>query len=129
MLEWDFMLYFTSQLTAAHAETFRWDQDHSPGEYIVKKLRLLRMAIVTNSDDIVEELHRGLVGAPSLHLYLDKYVTEGGNSVSEYRRTVSCLQDAARHEGDASSAQPHPSTRRPPFRETAKGHTQFSDTR
>jgi len=106
MLERDFMPYLTSRLSAACAETFRWDQGRTPGEYIAKKLRLLRMANVTNSDDIVDELHRGFVGAPSLHLHLEKYVTEGGNSVSEYRRAVGCLQDSARYEGNLPFAQP-----------------------
>ena len=106
ILERDFMLYLASRLSAACAETFRWDQGRTPGEYIAKKLRLLRMANVTNSDDIVEELHSGFVRAPSLYLHLDKYVTEGGNSVSEYRRAVGCLQDSARYEGNLPFAQP-----------------------
>jgi len=87
------------------------------------------MANITDEDDIVEELHRGLVRAPSLNQHLDKYVTKGGNSVSEYRRAVGRLQDSARCEGDMPSALPRPSTRHPPFRESTRGRTHFSDAR
>jgi len=130
LLEQDFMPYLASQLSTARAETFRWNQGRTPTEYVAKKLRLLRMANVTNEDEIVEELHRGLVDAPNLHLHLDKYVTEAGNSVSEYRRAVARLQDSARHEGTIPSPQPCSSTRRPFFRETGnRPRTQFSDMR
>ena len=87
------------------------------------------MANITDDDDIVEELHSGLVGAPSLHLHLAKYVTEGGNSVSEYRRAVGRLQDSARCEGDMPSALPPPSRHRPPFRKSTRGRAYFSDAR
>ena len=123
------MPYLATRLAPARAETFRWNLGRTPAEYIAKKLRLLCMANITDEDDIVEELHCRLVGAPSLHLHLDKYVTEGGNTVSEYRRTVSRLQDSARREGDIPSALPCPSTRRPPFRESTSGRAHFSDAR
>jgi len=93
------MPYLATRLSVVRAETFHWNQGRTPAEYIAKKLCLLRMANITDEDDIIEELHRGLVGAPSLHQHLDKYVTEGGNSVSEYRRAVGRLQDSARREG------------------------------
>jgi len=118
LLERDFMPYLASRLSEAHAETFRWNQGRTPAEYVAKKLPLLRKANITNEDDIVEELHQGLVEAPNLHLHLDKYVTEGGNSVSEYQRAVARLQDSAKREGTIASPQPRSSTRRPFFRET-----------
>ena len=54
------------------------------------------MADITNEDDIVEELHRGFISAPNLHLHLDKYVAARGNSVAEYWSAVGRLQDSAR---------------------------------
>jgi len=130
LLERDFMPYLAARQSTARAETFHWNQGRTPAEYVAKKLRLLRMANVTNEDEIVEELHQGLVDAPNLHLHLDKYVTEGGNSVSEYQRTVARLQDSARREGTIPSPEPRSRTRRPFFRETGtRPRTQFSDMR
>jgi len=129
LLERDFMPYLAFRLSVARAETFRWNQGRTPAEYVAKKLRLLRMANITNEDDIVEELHRGLVDPPNLHLHLDKYVTEDGNSISEYRRAVARLQDSAKCEGTIQSPQPRSSTRHPFFRETNRPRTQFSDMR
>jgi len=96
MLERNFMPYLASRLSAARAETFHWNQGRTPAEYVAKKLRLLRMANITNNDDVVEELHRGFISTPNLHLHLDKYVSKRGNSVAEYRRAVGRLQDSAR---------------------------------
>jgi len=118
ILERDFMPYLATRLSAARAETFRWNQGRTPAEYIAKKLRLLRMANIVNDDEVVEELHRGFAAAPNLHLHLDKYVAEVGNSVSEYRRAVVRLQDSARCDGDAAP-QPRIGTCRPPFRESS----------
>ena len=118
ILECDFMPYLASRLSTARAEAFRWNQGRTPAEYVAKKLCLLRMANVVQDDEVVEELHRGFSAAPNLHLHLDKYVSEVGNSVSEYRRTVVRLQDSARRDGDAAP-QPRIGTRRPPFRESA----------
>jgi len=129
LLQRDFMPYLVSRLSVARAETFRWNQGCTPTEYVAKKLRLLHMANITNEDDIVEELHRGLVDTPNLHLHLDKYVTEGGNSVSEYWHAVARMQDSAKHEGTIQSPQPRSSMRRPCFRETNRPRTQFSDMR
>jgi len=129
LLERDFMPYLTSRLSVARAETFCWNQGRTSAEYVAKKLRLLRMANITNEDEIVEELHQGLVEAPNLHLHLDKYVTKGGNSVSEYRRAVARLQGSAKREATIASPQPRSSTRCPFFRETNRPRTQFSDMR
>jgi len=79
ILECDFMPYLATRLSAARAETFRWNQGRTPAEYIAKKLRLLRMANIVNDDEVVEELHRGFAAAPNLHLHLDKYVADVGN--------------------------------------------------
>jgi len=117
ILERDFMPYLASRLAAARAETFRWSQGRTPAKYVAKKLRLLRMANIAEDDEVVEKLHRGFAAAPNLHLHLDKYVSEVGNSVSEYRRTVVRLQDSARRDGDTMALQPRIGTRRPPFRE------------
>jgi len=119
ILECDFMPYLASRLSTARAETFCWNQGWTPAEYIAKKLRLLRMANVVWDDEVVEELHRGYAAAPNLHLHLDKYVTEVGNSISEYRRAVVRLQDSARHDGDSILPQPHVGTHRPPFRKSS----------
>jgi hypothetical protein len=100
ILELDFMPYLASRLSAARAETFRWNQGRTPTEYVAKKLRLLRMTNITEDDDVVEELHGGFVSVPNLHLHLDKYVAEVGNSVSEYHRAIGLLQDSAKCEGD-----------------------------
>jgi len=123
------MPYLASQLSAARAESFRWNQGCTPAEYVAKKLRLLRMANITNEDDIVEELHRGFISAPNLHLHLDKYVAARGNSVAEYRSAVGRLQDSARRESDMPLAHPRPGTRRPLFRESVRTRTQLSDAR
>ena len=117
ILERDFMPYLASRLSTARAEAFRWSQGRTPTEYVAKKLRLLQMANTTTDDEVVEELHRGFAAAPNLHLHLDKYVSEIGNSVSEYRRTVVHLQDSARRDGDTLASQPRIGTRRRPFRE------------
>jgi len=116
ILECDFMPYLASRLSAARAEAFHWNQGRTPAEYVAKKLRLLRKANVVRDDEVVEELHRGFAAAPNLHLHLDKYVTEVGNSISEYRRAVVRLQDSARREGYTVS-QPCVGTCRPPFRD------------
>jgi len=120
MLERDFMPYLTSRLSAARAETFHWNQDRTLAENVVKKLRLLRMANITNDDDVVEKLHRGFISTPNLHLHLDKYVGERGNSVAEYRRAVGHLQNSARREGDMPLAHPHLGTCRPLFRKSVR---------
>jgi hypothetical protein len=117
ILERDFMPYLASRLSAARAQTFRWSQGRTPVEYFAKNLRLRRMANITADDEVVEELHRGFAAAPNLHLHLHKYVSEIGNSVSEYRRTVVRLQDSARRDGDTLAPQPRIGMRRPPFRE------------
>jgi len=77
------MPHLASRLSAARAETFRWNQGRTPAEYVAKKLRLLQMAKITNEDDIVEELHRGFISTYNLHLHLNKYVAEVGNSVAD----------------------------------------------
>jgi len=119
ILERDFMPFLASRLSMARAEVFRWNQGRTPAEYVAKKLRLLRMANVVQDDEVVEELHRGFAATPNLHLHLDKYVSEVGNSVSKYRRAVVCLQDSARHEGDGMLPQPRIGMRCPPFRESS----------
>jgi len=110
------MPYLASRLAAARAEAFHWNQGRTPAEYVAKKLRLLRMANVVRDNEVVEELHRGFAAAPNLHLHLNKYVAEVGNSISEYRRAVVQLQDSARCEG-YTVPQPRVGTRCPPFRE------------
>ena len=120
ILERDFMPYLASKLAAARAETFRWSQGRTLTEYVAKKLRLLRMADITEDIEVVEELHRGFAAAPNLHLHLAKYVSEVENSVSEYRRAVVRLQDSARRDGDTMASQPRIGTRRPPFRELTR---------
>jgi hypothetical protein len=75
------------------------------------------MANIVRDDEVVEELHRGFPAAPNLHLHLDKYVMERGNSVSEYHRAVTRLQDSARRDGHLLP-QPRIGTRCPPFRES-----------
>jgi len=72
ILERDFMPYLASRLSAARAETFRWNQVRTPAEYVAKKLHLLRMANVVRDDEVIEELHRAFAAAPNLHLHLDK---------------------------------------------------------
>jgi len=57
-------------------------QGRTPSEYVAKNLRLLRMANLVQDDEVVEELHRGFAATPNLHLHLNKYVTEVGNSIS-----------------------------------------------
>ena len=88
ILECDFIPYLASRLSAACAEAFHWNQGRTPAEYVAKKLRLLRMANVVMDDEVVEELHQGFAAAPNLHLHVNKYVAEVGNSISEYRRVV-----------------------------------------
>jgi len=118
ILERDFMPYLASRLSAARAETFRWNQSRTPTEYVAKKLRLLRMANVVRDEEVAEELHRGFAATPNLHLHLDKYVSEVGNSVFEYRQAVVRLQDSATRDGDLLP-QTRVGTRRPPFRESS----------
>jgi len=118
ILERDFMPYLASRLSAARAETFHWNLGRTPAEYVAKKLRLLRMANIVEDDEVVGELHCGFAAAPNLHLHLDKYVVQAGNSVSEYHRAVVRLQDSAIRDGDAM-LQPRVGTRRLPFRESS----------
>ena len=119
ILERDFMPFLASRLSMARAEVFRWNQGRTPAEYVAKKLRLLRMANVVQDDEVVEELHRGFAATPNLHLHLDKYVSEVGNSVSEYRRVVVRLQDSTRCEGDGTLPQSRIGKHRPPFRHSS----------
>jgi len=116
ILERDFMPYLAFRLSAARAEAFHWNQGWTPAECVAKKLRFLRMANVVRDDEVVEELHRRFAAAPNLHLHLDKYVAEVGNSISEYRRAVVRLQDSARCKG-YTLPQPHVGMCHSPFRE------------
>jgi hypothetical protein len=52
----------TAQLYAeARNENFKWTQNRTPAEYITHKMQLLRIAGITDSDHIVEELHNGFM--------------------------------------------------------------------
>jgi len=62
----------------------------------------LCMANIVQDNKVVEELHCGFAAAPNLYLHLDKYITEVGNSASEYYRVVVHLQDSTRYDGDAT---------------------------
>jgi hypothetical protein len=76
----------TAQLYAeARNENFKWTQNRTPAEYITHKMQLLRIAGITDSDHIVEELHNGFMRCPEMHIPMEAHVQEQDNDVAAYR--------------------------------------------
>jgi hypothetical protein len=100
ILRRDFMPRPAQLYAQARNETFRWNQNRTPAEYVTHKIRLLRIAGITNDDHVVEELHNGFIRCPEMHLVMEASVKEQGNDIAEYRRTVQRYQDSAKLQYD-----------------------------
>jgi hypothetical protein len=92
----DFMPRPAQLYALARNEVFKWTQNRSPSEYITHKIRLLRIAGVTNEDHVVQELHDGFLRCPEMHIPMEAYVLEAGNDVAEYRRAAQRYQESAK---------------------------------
>jgi hypothetical protein len=77
LLRRDFMPRSTQLYAEAKSEVFKWTQNRSPAEYITHKLRLLRLAGVTNENLVVEELHAGFSRCTEMHIPLEPFVLAG----------------------------------------------------
>jgi hypothetical protein len=85
VLRRDFMPRTAQLYAEARNETFKWTQNRTPAEYITHKMQLLRIAGVTDSDHIVEELHNGFMRCPEMHIPMEAHVQEENNDVAAYR--------------------------------------------
>jgi hypothetical protein len=95
LLRRDFMPRPTQLYAEAKAEVFKWTQNRAPAEYITHKLRLLRLAGITNENLVVEELHAGFARCTEMHIPLEPFVL-AGSDVEQYRRAAQSLQTSAR---------------------------------
>jgi hypothetical protein len=100
VLRRDFMPRAAQLYATARNETFKWTQGRSPSEYITHKIRLLKIAGITDDNQVVEELHNGFYKCPEIHIPMEAYVLETGNDVSEYRRAVQRYQESAKLQYD-----------------------------
>jgi hypothetical protein len=129
ILRRDLMPRPTQRYASAKAEVFKWTQNRSPAEYVTHKIRLLRLAGVTNEDLVVEEIHAGFAQCTEMHIPLEPFVRETNNDVAHYRRAVQRFQDSAKLQYDYSQ-KPRPAAydnRRERTPATAKQSTADKD--
>jgi hypothetical protein len=107
LLRRDFMPRPTQLYAKDKAEVFQWTQNRAPAEYITHKLRLLRLAGVTNENQVVEELHAGFARCTELHIPLEPFVL-AGSDVDQYRRAAHSLQTGAKLQYDYSQKSKSP---------------------
>jgi hypothetical protein len=96
VLRRDFMPRPAQLYATARGEQFKWTQGHSPSEYVTHKIRLLKMAGITDDDHVVQEVHDGFVRCPEIQIPLEAYVLETGNDISEYRCVVQRYQESTK---------------------------------
>jgi hypothetical protein len=96
VLRRDFMPRTAQLYAEARNENFNRTQNRTPAEYITHKMQLLRIAGITDSDHIVEELHNGFMRCPEMHIPMEAHVQEQDNDVAAYRRAVSRYQASAK---------------------------------
>jgi hypothetical protein len=69
----------------AKEEVFKWSQNRTPAQYVSDKIKLLRIAGITNPDAVVYELHKGFSRCPEIQIPLTQAVRETGNDLARYR--------------------------------------------
>jgi hypothetical protein len=96
----DFMPDAEELEAKARDDLFKWSQGRSASQYVTDKIRLLRIAGITNPDAVVHELHKGFRLCPELKMHLHQYVKRTGNDLSLYRREVLRYQEMAKMQYD-----------------------------
>jgi hypothetical protein len=99
LLRRDFMPKPADLEERAKEEVFKWSQQRMPTQYVTEKIRLLRMAGITNPDDVVYQVHKGFHRCPEIQIPLTQSVKEKGknlNDVDLYRSEVFNYQDMAK---------------------------------
>jgi transposase InsO family protein len=96
LLRRDFMPKLADLEAKAKEEVFKWSQNRTPSQYVSDKIKLLRIAGITNPDAVVYELHKGFSRCPELQIPLTQAVRETGNDLARYRREVLNYQDMAK---------------------------------
>jgi hypothetical protein len=126
LLRRDFIPKLADLETRARDETFKWSQNRTPTQYVSDKIKLLKIASITDPDKGVYELHRGFHRCSELQISLTHAVKETGNDVAHYRMDVLNVQGMAKLQYEfnqrSSGATYTPRTREPAPR-AALAHT------
>ncbi|KAF7502142.1 hypothetical protein GJ744_006984 [Endocarpon pusillum] len=93
LIKRDFMGTAAQLRYTAGKETFNWDQDRTPAEYVDEKVAKLRVARMTAEEDIVTRVYKGLEPR-ELRVSMTPYKGGGLRAFSEMLREI---QDDHRH--------------------------------